>query len=85
MEEIYATDAYNSLSIEGYRVTPELIEQVKSGNWNPDGNRADKEQRDAMAARGYYQAFQKVKESIKDVLNGKNAGEVASDDHGAYV
>lgn len=84
VEEIYSTDAYNSLSIEGYRVTPELIEQVKSGNWNPDGNRADKEQRDAMAARGYYQAFQKVKESIKDVLNGKNAGEVASDDHGAY-
>lgn len=84
VEEIYATDAYNSLSIEGYRLTPELIEQVRSGNWNADGNQGDKEQRDAMAARGYYQAFQKVKESIEVVLNGKNAGEVANDDHGIW-
>jgi fido (protein-threonine AMPylation protein) len=84
VEEIYAADAYNSLSIEGYRVTPKLIEQLRSGNWNPDGNQSDKEQWDAMAARGYYQAFQKVKESIKTVLNEKNAGEVANDDHNIW-
>ncbi|MBN1790015.1 MAG: Fic family protein [Bacteroidales bacterium] len=84
VEDMYATDAYNSLSIEGYRVTAELIEQVRSGNWNPDGNKADKEQRDAMAARGYYQAFQKVKESIKVVLEGKNTGEVTNNDHGIW-
>ena len=26
------------LSIEEYRVTPELIESVRSGDWNPDQN-----------------------------------------------
>jgi hypothetical protein len=28
--DAYVTDAYHSLSIEGYRVTPELIERVRS-------------------------------------------------------
>jgi len=84
VEEIYASDAYNSLSIEGYRVTAKLIEQVRSGNWNPDDNVSDKEQRDAIAARGYYQAFQKVKESINAVLDGKNAGDIAYNDHGMW-
>ena len=34
VEKIYITDAYHSLSIERYKVTPELIERVKSGNWD---------------------------------------------------
>ncbi len=34
VEDVYATDAYHSLSIEGYRVTPELIQRVRSGDWN---------------------------------------------------
>ncbi|HEX7075531.1 MAG TPA: hypothetical protein VF226_15940 [Hyphomicrobiaceae bacterium] len=55
VEEIYVTDAYHSLSIEGYRVSPALIERVRSGNWNPDGNDQDREHRDALAARGYWQ------------------------------
>ena len=29
-------DAYHSLSIEGYRVTQELIEQVQAGDWDPE-------------------------------------------------
>jgi len=29
-------DAYNSLSIEGYRVTPELIERIRDGKWDPE-------------------------------------------------
>ncbi len=81
VEEHYAEDAYHSLSIEGYRVTAELIERVRDGNWNPDGNEADREARNAMAARGYYQAFQAVKESIKKILAGKNPGEVTDTDH----
>jgi len=84
VDDIYSTDAYNSLSIEGYQVTELLIEQVRSGNWNPDANKAEKDQKDAMAARGYWQAFQKVKVSIKSVLDGKNAGEVSHDDHGTW-
>ncbi len=84
VEDNYADDAYNSLSIEGYRVTSELIEKVKSGNWNPKDNEADQEARNVMAARGYYQAFQLVKDSIKAILEGENAGEVADDNHGDW-
>jgi hypothetical protein len=32
----YQSDAYNSLSIEGYRVTPELIARIAGGRWNPE-------------------------------------------------
>ena len=53
IDDIYVTDAYNSLSIERYRVTPELIEKVSSGKWNMLENEEDQRQRDVMAARGY--------------------------------
>ena len=36
VNETYVTDAYHSLSIEGYRVTRELIERVRAGSWNPE-------------------------------------------------
>jgi fido (protein-threonine AMPylation protein) len=81
VDEAYVTDAYHSLSIEGYRVTPHLIERVSSGAWNPDGNQQDREQRNAMAARGYWQAYRAVEESIGKVLKGQSPGEVARDDH----
>lgn len=84
VEEIYVTDAYHSLSIERYRVTPELIERVRSGIWDIASNPDDKTQRDAMAARGYWQATQKVRESIVKILNGKDAGTVADEDHGDW-
>lgn len=77
----YKLDAYHSLSIEGYKVTDELIEKVKSGNWKPDEDSSDAEQRNAMAARGYWQAFQSVKESVKKILNGEDPGEVVDNDH----
>ena len=83
VEEVYATDAYNSLSIEGYRVTAELIERVRSGDWSPDSGR-DRGHRDALAARGYWQAFQKVKASVGRILEGRNAGDVAQYDHGVW-
>lgn len=81
VEEIYVTDAYHSLSIEGYRVTPELIEKVKTGQWSPVGDDKDREYKNAMAARGYWQAFQAVKDSIKEILSGKNPGQIADNDH----
>jgi fido (protein-threonine AMPylation protein) len=84
IEENYVADAYHSLSIEGYNVTPELIERVRSGKWNPTDSEYDNRQKDAMAARGYWQAFQKVKESIQEVLAGKNPGELADADHGTW-
>jgi Fic/DOC family len=84
VEENYADDAYNSLSIEGYRVTAELIERVRDGKWDPEVSEADKKEKNAMAARGYYQAFQAVKVSIKTILGGANAGKVADNDHGDW-
>lgn len=83
VEDVYATDAYNSLSIEGYSVSTELIERVRSGNWNPDDG-ADREHKEALAARGYWQAFQKVKDTVSRVLQGANAGEAAHADHGTW-
>ena len=80
MDEIYVTDAYHSLSIEGYQVSPELIEKVQSGTWNPEVNEADKNTRDAMAARGYWEAFQEVRNSVRSALEGENPGEVVERD-----
>jgi fido (protein-threonine AMPylation protein) len=81
VNDAYVTDAYHSLSIEGYRVSRELIERVRSGTWNPEENEGDREQRNAMAARGYWQAFQVVQESFRRVLQGESAGTVADEDH----
>jgi fido (protein-threonine AMPylation protein) len=81
VDEIYLSDAYHSLSIEGYSVTPEVIERVRQGNWNTDNNEADRKNRDALAARGYWQAFQVVKESVSKVLAGKNPGALARAEH----
>lgn len=84
VDDVYVTDAYNSLSIEGYRVSAELIERVRSGDWNPESIEADRTHRDALAARGYWQAFQRVKISVARVLNGENAGVVSNTDHAAW-
>jgi hypothetical protein len=83
-DDIYVTDAYHSLSIEGYRVSPELIERVRSGEWNPDENEDDREHRNALAARGYWQAYQTVRESVRKVLEGDNISAVADNDHGDW-
>lgn len=82
--DLYITDAYNSLSIERYQVTPALIERVRTGAWDSQENAEDKKQKDAMAARGYWQATQKVRESIIKILNGADAGTVADADHGDW-
>ncbi len=81
VEEAYVADAYHSLSIEGYRVSQQLIERVRSGNWDPKAHEQDREQTNAMAARGYWQCFQVVKKSIERVLRGENPGSVAEEDH----
>ncbi|MGZ8519481.1 MAG: Fic family protein [Candidatus Binatia bacterium] len=84
VQEVYVTDAYHSLSIEGYGVNPGLIERVRSGTWNPDANEQDREHRNALAARGYWLAFQAVQKSLRRVLSGENPGTVAEEDHGAW-
>jgi hypothetical protein len=84
VDDVYVTDAYNSLSIEGYKVSGELIERVRLGNWDPDAIRGDREHHDALAARGYWQSFQRVKDSVRQVLANKNAGAVAEHDHRSW-
>ena len=84
VEKVYVTDAYHSLSIEKYKVTPELIERVRLGTWNAKENEADRRERNAMAARGYWGAFQSVEGSIGRILNGENPGTVADEDHGTW-
>lgn len=84
VEEIYVTDAYHSLSIEGYRVDAALIDKVRAGDWRPDLDENDRKLRDALAAKGYYDAFQAVKDSVRKVLVGANAGQTADADHRAW-
>ena len=83
VDEIYQSDAYHSLSIErGYRVTPDLIERVRSGKrWRPESNDDDQKSRDALAARGYWQAFQLVKRSVEEIIGGANPGTLVRSAH----
>jgi len=79
VEEKYLEDAYHSLSIEGYQVSRELIEKVRSGGWRPDGE--DEHHKSALVARGYYQAFNAVKESVRKVFDGGSPGKILEEDH----
>ncbi|MCK4609106.1 MAG: Fic family protein [Gammaproteobacteria bacterium] len=79
IDKIYKYDAYNSLSIEGYQVTDELIERVKDKNWDPDQNEHDSNSRNAMAARGYFDAFQQVKMGITRIVEGENAAQIVKE------
>jgi fido (protein-threonine AMPylation protein) len=68
IDSIYELDAYHSLSIEGYEVTPALIHRVASGRWNPDREPGDRDTSHALAARGYWLAFQRVRDTVRRVL-----------------
>ena len=81
IEDVYVTDAYHSLSIEGYRVSPTLIARVRSGAWDSDRHPEDREHRDALAARGYWQAYQVVRDSVRRAVAGEPPGAVAEADH----
>jgi len=81
VDEIYRTDAYHSLSIEGYSVTPALVERVRQGGWDPQNDPGDRRNRDALAARGYWQAFQRVKKEVEKVIAGENPATLARAAH----
>src|SRR5690606_18155641 len=81
VSDLFVNDAYNSLSIEGYRVSAGLIERIKAGNWQPEARDSDRQHRDAMAARGYWLAFQSVKKELQAVLEGGEPGKVAETGH----
>jgi len=81
VDETYASDAYHSLSIEGYIVSPDLVERVRAGDWDPDSSDADRKNRDALAARGYWEAFQLVKSAVARIIGGENPGTVVRATH----
>lgn len=76
LDDIYLHDAYNSLSIEGYAVTPELIQKIARGEWNPENNLQDYEQKGAMAARGYLKTYKIVTNNILQILQGAEQARV---------
>lgn len=84
VDESYQSDAYHSLSIEGYRVTPELVARVQSGDWDPEQREADRQSRDALAARGYWQAFQLVRNAVSDIIVGTDPVAAVRTSHRAW-
>jgi hypothetical protein len=60
------------------------IERVRTGAWTPEANAEDLEHKNALAARGYWLAFQAVKQTIRAVLEGKNPGQAVNDDLGRW-
>ncbi len=80
IEERYSQDAYHSLSIEGYEVTKGFIEKIANEGWNPEVDPSARDQLNAMAAKGYYDAFQDVLKSLSKVISGVNPGKVFEDD-----
>lgn len=68
LDERATADAWHSLSIEGFRVTPELIERIREA-----GVGASTEDRDRLAAAGYSRAWQEVRAAVLRVLDGGDA------------
>ena len=84
VDEVYVQDAYHSLSIEGYEVTREMLARVRAGQWDPLGAPEDREWHNALAARGYWQAFRAVSKSLRAVLAGQDAGRTVRAEHGFW-
>ncbi len=81
IDDRYVADAYNSLTIEGYRVTAELIEKVADSHWNPESDADDFDTHNALAAQGYRFAFEEVKKDVKSILEGADASSLLWDRH----
>ena len=84
MDATYIKDSYNSLSIEGYKITEGLLEKVRSGNWDPKNDEEDKERKNALAARGYYQAYQLLKQSVAAALAGQDPARMYVKSHQSW-
>jgi len=81
-EKIKLFDAYHSLSIERYRVTPELIAKIAQGDWH---NKTDADHINAMAALGYLRAFEKVKDDCIKVYSGElTAAQLFRENHSEW-
>jgi fido (protein-threonine AMPylation protein) len=68
IDEVYQLDAYHSLSIEGYQVTPDLVDRVAGGRWDPERQPPDRDGASALAARGYWLAFRRARGTVHGLL-----------------
>jgi hypothetical protein len=75
---LYQYDAYHSLSIEGFQVTPELVARIAAGN-DPD-NPSIREENNRLAAKGYSMAHEAVLQSIGKIFNGGLPGKIVKSD-----
>lgn len=76
MDRGYKEDAYHSLTIEGYRVTREMIDRIARGEWNPMANSSDQARLQGAAIKGYNRAFQQVRSVVETMLDqGSHPGE----------
>jgi hypothetical protein len=75
---LYQYDAYHSLSIEGFQVTPDLIARIEAGSDPNDP--AEREENNRLAAKGYSLAHASVLGSIGRIFEGQAPGDVASRD-----
>jgi hypothetical protein len=73
VQAIRMADAYHSLSIERYRVTPELISKIATEGWNPLNNEDGRKQVAAMAAKGYLEAFELVKKDAVEAYAARTS------------
>jgi Fic family protein len=58
--ESKAYDAYHSTTLEGYRITPDVVEAIVQGSPLPDGPQSEESLRSAMAVQGYSGAFDRA-------------------------
>jgi hypothetical protein len=76
--DAYVTDAYHSLSIEGYRVTLALVERVRSGTWNPEADEGDRVQRErhggARLLAGLSDRAEKPRQNSEGGKSGRGRG-----------
>jgi Fic/DOC family protein len=84
MDDVFVTDAYNSLSIEGYRVSRELIAKIASGEYNPHQSDEDRQHLDAMAARGYWETYKLVRDGVGRVFDGEDGARVFETEHHSW-
>jgi hypothetical protein len=81
VDDVYPRDAYHSLAMERFRVTPAVIERTRWSGGDATGDEEVRHDPDALAARGYWLAFRSVREAIAQVLAGANAGALARTAH----
>ena len=62
-------------------MTPELIERVATGAWNPEKAAADRDSKAVLAARGYWLAFERVRNDVKRILASSNSAQVVRAAH----